>query len=76
MEQEVHDGVHGEMRLAVASSADTPRAVEIGKAAMKILEVMTHRVRTIDVCKGYIHLHLALPLGFARSCLVRHSTTY
>mmetsp|Transcript_9663 Transcript_9663/g.29422 ORF Transcript_9663/g.29422 Transcript_9663/m.29422 type:complete len:156 (+) Transcript_9663:547-1014(+) len=38
--QEVHDGVHGEMRLAVASSADTPRAVEIGKAAMKILEIV------------------------------------
>eukprot|EP00967_Tisochrysis_lutea_P039922 scaffold47886_cov37-Tisochrysis_lutea.AAC.2 len=52
MEQEVHDGVHGEMRLAVASSADTPRAVEIGKAAMKILEVMTHRVRTIDIVPG------------------------
>eukprot|EP00962_Isochrysis_galbana_P011371 scaffold3186_cov125-Isochrysis_galbana.AAC.6 len=36
---EVYDGVHGDMRLAVASSADTPRAVEIGKAAMRILEV-------------------------------------
>uniref|UniRef100_A0A7S0Q3I5 Magnesium-dependent phosphatase-1 n=1 Tax=Coccolithus braarudii TaxID=221442 RepID=A0A7S0Q3I5_9EUKA len=38
--QEVYDGMHGNMRLAVASSADTPRAVEIGKAAMKILEVV------------------------------------
>jgi len=37
--QEVHDGKHGAMRFAVASSADTPRAVEIGKAAMRILEV-------------------------------------
>ena len=27
------------MRLAVASSADTPRAVQIGRAAMRVLEV-------------------------------------
>ena len=38
--QEVHDGKHGSMRLAVASSADTTLAVQIGKAAMKLLEVL------------------------------------
>ena len=33
-------GVHEGMRFAVASSADTPLAEEIGRAAMKILEVL------------------------------------
>ena len=38
--QEMADGVHEGMRFAVASSADTPLAEEIGRAAMKILEVL------------------------------------
>jgi len=38
--QEVYDGNHAPMRLAVASSADTPLAVKIGKAAMKVLEIV------------------------------------
>lgn len=38
--QEVEDGMHDGMRLAVASSADTPLAETIGRAAMKILEVL------------------------------------
>ena len=38
--QRVLDGEYGsEMRLAAASSADTPRAVSIGRAAMALLEV-------------------------------------
>ena len=38
--QEYHDGLHPGMRLAVASSADTPLAVQIGRAAMEVLEVL------------------------------------
>lgn len=38
--QEVADGLHGEMRMAVASSADTPLAERIGRAAMELLEVL------------------------------------
>ena len=38
--QQCHDGAYPTMRLAVASSADTPRAVEIGRAAMALLEVV------------------------------------
>lgn len=38
--QEVHDGMYPGMRLAVASSADTPLAEKIGREAMSILEVV------------------------------------
>ena len=39
--QRVLEGEYGsEMRLAAASSADTPRAVSIGRAAMALLEVL------------------------------------
>lgn len=38
--QEVADGKYNGMRLAVASSADTPLAETIGRAAMQILEVI------------------------------------
>ena len=38
--QQCHAGAYPTMRLAVASSADTPRAVEIGRAAMALLEVV------------------------------------
>ena len=38
--QEVADGKYPGMRLAAASSADTPLAETIGRAAMKILEVL------------------------------------
>ena len=38
--QEAADGMYGDMKLAVASSADTPLAEQIGRAAMKILEVL------------------------------------
>lgn len=38
--QESYDGVHEGMKLAVASSADTPLAEQIGRAAMRILEVV------------------------------------
>merc|ERR1719174_181517 len=39
--QEIHAGKYpGPMRLATASSAETPRAVKIGRAAMNILEVV------------------------------------
>ena len=34
----------GRMRLAIASSAITPKAVEIAKAAMEILEIVPGRV--------------------------------
>lgn len=37
---QVYDGEMGAMRLAAASSADTPRAVQIGRAAMELLEVV------------------------------------
>ena len=38
--QKFHEGKFGdEMRIAAASSADTPRAVQIGRAAMDLLEV-------------------------------------
>lgn len=39
--QESHDRVHEGLKLAVASSADTPLAERIGRAAMKILEVVS-----------------------------------
>ena len=38
--QEFEMGKYPGMRLAIASSADTPRAVEIGRAALDILEVL------------------------------------
>ena len=38
--QEVADGKHPGMRMAVASSADTPRAEKIGRAAMEMLEIL------------------------------------
>ena len=38
--QDFHEGKFGEdMRIAAASSADTPQAVKIGRAAMGLLEV-------------------------------------
>jgi len=37
---QVHAGQYPGMRLAAASSADTPLAVQIGRAAMRILEVV------------------------------------
>jgi magnesium-dependent phosphatase 1 len=37
--QEIHDGKYTDLRIAAASSADTPLAVEIGKKAMGLLEV-------------------------------------
>lgn len=38
--RQIHKGVHPEMRCAAASSADTPQAVAIGRAALGILEVV------------------------------------
>ncbi len=38
--QRFHAGEYPGTRLAVASSADTPRAVQIGRAAMRVLEVV------------------------------------
>eukprot|EP00277_Geminigera_cryophila_P031767 CAMPEP_0173062470 /NCGR_PEP_ID=MMETSP1102-20130122/3832_1 /TAXON_ID=49646 /ORGANISM="Geminigera sp., Strain Caron Lab Isolate" /LENGTH=176 /DNA_ID=CAMNT_0013929137 /DNA_START=45 /DNA_END=575 /DNA_ORIENTATION=- len=38
--QEHHDKKLEGMKIAVASSADTPKAVQIGRAALKILEVV------------------------------------
>lgn len=38
--QEFYQNKYPGMRLAIASSADTPRAVEIGKAALNMLEVL------------------------------------
>lgn len=38
--QECADGKYDGMKLAVASSADTPLAEKIGRAAMKLLEVL------------------------------------
>ena len=38
--QLVLSGEYGTMRLAAASSADTPKAVQIGRAAMAILEII------------------------------------
>lgn len=38
--QECHDGLYPGMSLAVASSADTPLAEQIGRAAMAVLEVV------------------------------------
>ena len=43
MLQEIHAGKYPGMRVAVASSADTPLAVKIGTAAMRVLEVGTSR---------------------------------
>lgn len=51
--QEVHDGEHEGMRLAVASSADTPLAELIGRQAMGALEVVPG-VSVRDVlCRGF-----------------------
>jgi magnesium-dependent phosphatase 1 len=38
--QDVHVGKYGNMRIAAASSADTPLAASIGRAAMSLLEVV------------------------------------
>jgi len=38
--QEFHDGKYPGMKLAAASSADTPFAVKIGRQALKMLEVV------------------------------------
>ena len=37
--QDVHAGLYPGMRLAVASTADTPLAVKIGRSALRLLEV-------------------------------------
>ena len=37
---DIYRGKYGNMRIAAASSADTPRAVQIGRAAMGLLEVL------------------------------------
>ena len=54
--QEVRDGSHPGMKLAAASSAGTPRAEEIGRAAMEGLEVVpgvtVHDVLTQDFSDG------------------------
>jgi magnesium-dependent phosphatase 1 len=38
--QEYHAGLYPNMRIAAASSADTPKAVKIGRAAMALLEIV------------------------------------
>ena len=38
--QEFYQGAYGAMRIAAASSADTPHAVKIGRTALGILEVV------------------------------------
>uniref|UniRef100_A0A7S1C0N6 Magnesium-dependent phosphatase-1 n=1 Tax=Corethron hystrix TaxID=216773 RepID=A0A7S1C0N6_9STRA len=38
--QEHHDGLYPGMKVALASSADTPKAEKIGRAALRILEVV------------------------------------
>lgn len=38
--QEHADGLHAGMRVAVASSADTPFAEKVGRAALRLLEVL------------------------------------
>lgn len=49
--QQCHDELIPQgMRLAVASSADTPRAVEIGRQAMEVLEVLPG-VTMLDVLR-------------------------
>jgi len=59
--QEVADGVHADMRLAVASSADTPLAESIGRTAMMILEVLPG-VTVYDVLlRGFEDLPLQEP---------------
>jgi len=40
--QEFYLGIYPNMRIAAASSADTPRAVQIGRAAMNMLEILPH----------------------------------
>lgn len=37
---EIFRGKYGDMRIAAASSADTPRAVKIGRTSMQLLEVL------------------------------------
>lgn len=38
--QEHYDGVYGDMKVAFASSADTPFAEKVGRASLKLLEVV------------------------------------
>ena len=38
--QEHHDGKYPGMKIAMASSADTPFAEKVGRAALKMLEVV------------------------------------
>ncbi|KAK7253793.1 Acid Phosphatase [Aureococcus anophagefferens] len=55
--QECHDGAHDPSRLAVASSADTPRAASIAHAALSILEVVPGVTVRDVLCRGW-------PAGF------------
>ena len=53
--QEVMDGMHGKMRLGVASSAYTAQAVAIGKAAMQMLEVLPGKSVYEVLMRGWKH---------------------
>lgn len=64
--QDIHMNKYGDIRIAAASSANTPRAVEIGRAAMTLLEIvpgsMRHRYYTItELLVGHVlTMHLCL----------------
>ena len=52
--QDIYMNKYGDIRIAAASSANTPRAVEIGRAAMTLLEIvpgnpMRHRCYAIEI---------------------------
>ena len=44
--QDIYMNKYGDIRIAAASSANTPRAVQIGRAAMALLEIVPGRYST------------------------------
>ena len=61
--QEVADGKYPDMRLAVASSADTPLAERIGRAAMEMLEVLPGLTMKEVLCRGFEEPYDNLQIG-------------
>jgi magnesium-dependent phosphatase 1 len=51
--RQIHSGAHPAMRCATASSADTPRAVAIGRAALGIIEVVPGTTVLNVLSKGW-----------------------
>ena len=51
--QDIYNGKYGEVRIAAASSADTPHAVKIGRKSMSLLEILPGVTMREAFAKGW-----------------------